>query len=324
LKFPLVGYSCEELLVIMIRKLHRYGILLILAVCASSVFAQVIRIDSASAWRKKLIFNVNVNQASFSSNWKAGGVNSIGFNGLFQYQANYTQGNASWDNNIDLAYGFVNNAGQGYRKTIDRVFLDTKYGYKFNPKWSFFTSLNFLSQFANGYRYQLDQATGLEQALLISDIFAPAFITSAWGVEYHPAEYFKLRLSPFAPRLTIVNNPERFIETVDPAPYGVIPPDNTRFEWLAFQLLADFNKDIATNLSLKWRYLMFANYETLELKTIDHRVDLNITAKVSRFFNVGLGGILVYDYDQDSGAQFSQVFNFGFSYTFQNFTNEKK
>ncbi len=39
--------------------------------------------------------------------------------------------------------------------------------------------------------------------------------------------------------------PERFIPAVDSvAPYGVEAPDETRFEWLAFQALADFNHDI--------------------------------------------------------------------------------
>jgi hypothetical protein len=47
---------------------------------------------------------------------------------------------------------------------------------------------------------------------------------------------------------------------------------------------------------------MFANYETLELKTIDHRLELMLNAKVNRFITVGLGGILLYDYDQDDGA----------------------
>ena len=69
---------------------------------------------------------------------------------------------------------------------------------------------------------------------------------------------------------------------------------------------------------------MFANYETLELKTIDHRLELLLTAKVNQFITVGLGGILLYDYDQDSGAQLSQVFNFGFSYSFQNFKEPEK
>ena len=64
---------------------------------------------------------------------------------------------------------------------------------------------------------------------------------------------------------------------------------------------------------------MFANYETLALKTIDHRVDLNLTAKVNQFINVSIGGILLYDFDQDSGAQVSQAFSLGVLYAVQNY-----
>jgi hypothetical protein len=287
------------------------------------VVGQIIKPDTLSSWKKKLLFNANVNQASFSSNWKAGGVNSIGFNAAFNYKAGYKKGRDTWDNEIDLLHGFVNNSGQGYRKTVDRIFLDTKYGYNLSKNWDLFTSLNFQSQFAPGYKYDKDPA-GLERASLISDFLAPAFATSAWGLEYHPTTYFKVRISPFAPRVTIVNDNNGRFDAVDSiAPYGVEVGETTRFEWLAFQMQAEFDKNIATNINLKWRYLMFANYETLELKTIDHRLDLMFNAKVNRFITVGLGGILLYDYDQDSGAQISQLFNFGFAYTFQNYVDPK-
>jgi len=294
-----------------------------LLISSVNLQAQIVKPDTLSPWKKKLIFNLNVNQAAFSANWKSGGVNSIGLNSVFNFTANYAKGKVSWDNTIDMLYGFVNNSGQGYRKTLDRIFLDTKYGHKLNDKWGLFTSLNFLSQFSKGYKYEKD-ANGVEQSILISDILAPAYITSAWGVEYHPVDYFDIRIAPFSPRVTIVQNGDRFIPSVDAEkPYGVTPPDVTRFEWLAFQLAASFDKDIATNLNLRWRYLMYANYQTLELKTIDHRLELMLRAKVNKFITVGVGGILLYDYDQDSGAQLSQVFNFGFSYSFQNFVEPK-
>jgi hypothetical protein len=270
-------------------------------------------------WKKKFSFAVNVNQASFSSNWKAGGINSIGFNSLLNYRANYKRERVSWDNEIDLGFGFVNTSGQGYRKTLDRLYLDTKYGYDISKNWALFTSLNFLTQFDEGYNYLEDDSREL-----ISDVFAPAFITMAVGFEYHPVEYFKVRISPLAPRVTIVQDPTRFTKTVGPSPYGVDSTETARFEWLAFQLMADFNKEIATNVSLNWRYLLYANYETLEPKTIDHRVDLNIIAKVNKYMNVTVGGILLYDYDQDTGAQLSQVFSLGFLYTFQNYEEPKK
>lgn len=277
---------------------------------------------SDSLWKTKLKAGVNLNQASFSSNWKGGGVNSMGLNSLFTLKASYQKDRNMWDNNIDLLYGFVSNQGQGFRKTVDRIYIDTKYGYKLSDDWNAFTSLNFLSQFAEGYEY-VEGPNGVEQAVLISDAFAPAFVTYALGIEYHPAEYFQARIAPFASRLTIVNDPQRFVTPENLTPYGVTPPDETRFEALGFQFLGEFNKDIATNLNLQWRYVMFGNYETLQLRTIDHRAEVNLTAQVNKFINVGLGAILVYDYDQDSEVQLSQALTLGFLYTFRNYPEEK-
>jgi hypothetical protein len=274
--------------------------------------------DTTVRWKKKLNFSLNLNQASFSSNWKAGGINAFGFNTLFNYKANYKQNRSSWDNDIDLAFGFVKNSGLGYRKTIDRIYLDTKYGYDLSKNWAVFTSLNFLSQFGKGYNY-LDDDT--EQ--LISDFFAPAFITAALGFEYHPVEYFKVRIAPLAPRITVVQDPVRFTKSVGPTPYGVDSTENVRYEWMGAQLMAEFDKNIFENVNLKWRYVMFANYETLAGRTLDHRLDLDLIAKVGKYINVGFGGILLYDYDQDSDAQLSQVFSIGFLYTFQNYTESK-
>jgi hypothetical protein len=288
---------------------------LIVLVFSIAATGQIVKPDTTSNWKKKLLLNLNINQASFSDNWKAGGINSIGLNGAFNYKAHYTKNKITWDNETDLLYGYVNNEGQGFRKTLDRIFIDTKLGYSLSEKWDLFTSLSFLSQFGKGYKYNDDDTQDL-----ISDFLAPAFLTSAWGLEYRPAEFFTVRIAPIAPRVTIVRENNGRFDEVDPErPYGVTLGESQRYEWLAFQLTADFDKDIATNVNLKWRYMMFANYETLEPKTIDHRLDLMISARVNKFLSVGLGGILVYDFDQDAGVQLSQAFNFGFRYSFQNF-----
>jgi hypothetical protein len=295
------------------KRITRVFALFILAV---PVFSQAQ--DSVQLWKRKMTFAININQSSFSSNWKAGGINSFGFNSLFNYKANYKKNHTSWDNEIDLAFGFVDNKGQGYRKTLDRIFLDTKVGHDMNEDWALFTALNLLTQFDEGYNYADDGTP-----TLISAALAPAFITSSWGAEYHPVDYFKVRLSPFAPRITIVRNPERFVTPENPKPYGVRPPDEARFEWLSFQAQAEFNKEIAKNLNLKWRYILYANYQTFAFNAIDHRLDLDLLAKVNKYINVSLGGILIYDVDQDAGAQVSQVFSAGFLYTFQNYQDPK-
>jgi hypothetical protein len=303
--------------------MKKYVLFLLVLCCFHLVNAQVIRVDSTSNWKKSFKAGLNLNQASFSDNWKGGGVNSIGFASVINYKADYQKGKNSWNNQFDLLYGMVRNQGQGYRKTLDRMYFDTKYGRSLNKIWDMAASLNFLSQFAPGYNYVKD-LNGVEQPNLISDFFAPAFITTALGFEYHPVDYFKVRISPIAPRVTIVRDNNGRFDALDPiAPYGVKVGESTRFEWYAFQLLAEFNKDIAKNMNLKWRYMAYANYETLELKTIDHRLDFGITAKVNNLINVNLGTIVLYDYDQDSGAQISQSLNIGLAYSFQNYEEKK-
>ena len=270
-------------------------------------------------WRKSFNTGLNFQEASLSSNWRGGGVNSFGLNALLNAKANYKRDMHSWDNEADLLYAFVSNQGQGYRKSLDRIFLDTKYGRALSPKWDMFVSLNLLTQFAPGYKYS-ENAAGEQQAQLISSSFAPAFITAAYGFEYHPTPYFKVRMSPFAPRLTVVGRPERFVAALGDTPYGVRSGHSTRFEVLAAQILAEFDKDIATNVNLKARYLLFANYgSNFALRRIDHRLDASLTAKVNRYVNVALTGILVYDYDQDQAIQYSQGLTLGLIYSIKGF-----
>ena len=306
----------------MINRVAAHSGLFLLVIASVSASAQIVKLDTLTKWKKAFKTGLNLNQASFTSNWKGGGTNSLGFTVFLNYKANYKGENNSWDNEIDLQYGMVNNQGLGSRKTLDRIFLDTKYGHNLNKKWDLAISANLLSQFAPGYKY-LKSKSNYDSLVMLSDLFAPGFVTLALGFEYHPVSYFKLRLSPLAPRLTIVNNVTRFINVDNPKPYGLSSDRVARFEWFAFQMLAEFDKDIAKNVNLKWRYILFADYQELSIDQLYHRLDLNLTAKFGRFVNLNLGTILLYDRNQDTGAQFSQALSVGMIYTFQNFAEKK-
>jgi len=274
-------------------------------------------------WRRSAKTGLGLNESLLSSNWRGGGVNTIGFNALANLRANRKSGPHSFDNEADFLFAFSQTKGLGYRKGQDRLYLDTKYGRAISTRWAMFLSLNLLTQFAPGYKYDQDAAGG-DRARLVSDVFAPGFITAAYGFEYHPAPYFHLRLAPFAPRLTVVNRADRFVAALGDRPYGVNPGHSTRFEMLAAQVLAEFDKNISPTVNVKARYVLFANYEHLNLQEIDHRLDLGLTAKVGQYVNVALNGILLYDYDQDSSVQFSQGLTLGVAYTVQNFIDAKK
>jgi hypothetical protein len=286
--------------------------------CHMSAKAQLVRGDTTSNWKKALRLGLNLNQAAFSSNWKAGGSNSVGFNSLLNAKANYKTDSYSWDNEADFLYGSINNQGQGYRKTNDRIYLDTKFGKSLTPSWDLAVSLNFISQFAKGYSYETN-AAGVEVDSLISDLFAPAFLTAAFGFEYHPVPYFKVRLSPYAPRITAVKDVERFVTGENPTPFGVTPPEDIRYEFLSGQMVAELDKEIAKNITLKVRYLLFVNYENFSGDQMDQRLDLSLNGKVNEFINVNLSGTLLYDYDQDKGLQSTEALSLGFLFAVQNF-----
>ena len=280
---------------------------------SSSLFGQ----DSDTTyWRKSFTGGLNFNQATFSDNWTAGGVNSIGLNALTNYKANYLRGKESWDNEIDLLFGFINNAGTGYRKNNDRIFLDTKYGHALSSKWNTFGSLNIQTQFSKGFRYDRD-SLDREVATLVSAFLAPGFFTASWGFEYTPKPYFKMRFSPFAPRLTVVRDKDLYLNGDNN--FGVEIGETTRWEWLAFQFIADFDKNLNENLNLKFKYMLFANLQTLDPNKIDHRLDVIFSAKVAKYLDVKLMGAVVYDYDQIDEVQLSQSLGIGFVYTFKNF-----
>lgn len=276
-----------------------------------------------SYWKGSFKGGANLTQASFSDNWKAGGVNSIAYNLLLQSKADYVRARTTFHFEADLQFGSVKNQDVEWRKTVDRIFLDAKYGYAFAPAWSFFGSLNLLSQFAPGYKYAFKDAQGNEfqYRLRISGGFSPTYFTQSVGVEYKPVDYFFVRFGTgtlrqtFVKRKTVPPPVERRFEDslylVETKNYGVPLGEHVRYEF-AVQLLASFDRDIATNLNLKARYIAFLNYGFITVpRQWDHRLETTLMAKINRYVNTTLTGILVYDHDTDNRIQYSQALTLG-------------
>ena len=264
-----------------------------------------------SYWRTSLKAGVNLNEAVVSDNWKGGGATSLGLSTLFNGQAHYLRGPQTWDNEADLLYAGQYTRGQGYRKTNDRLWLDAKYGHQLSKKWNAFVSLNMLSQLARGYDYSGDAPR------LVSSFLAPAYLTNAYGLEFRPSPRFTLRLSPFAPRLTIVRGLARFQTLPTDVVYGVNPGHHTRWEILAAQVLATLDQPLGPNANLKARYLLFTNYGMFRLREINQRLDVTITAKVYGLLSVNFQSTVLYQFDQDSNIQFSQGLGLGLLLTRQ-------
>lgn len=276
-------------------------------------------------WTKALKVGANLTQAAFSDNWKAGGVNAIAYNTLLEANADYNRDRTTISLVADCQYGNFKNEGQGWRKSLDKIFLDAKFGYAFATEWSFYASLNFLSQFDKGYQF-VKEANQLERQFLISQFLSPGYFTQSLGVEYKPVNYFFIRFGTGTLRQTIViknsdttfNSPTRlrdleyFKETKN---YGVDFDKKIRTE-IAFQAMVGFDKDIAKNINLKARYIGFVNYDKLSNpEQWDQRAELTLLAKINNLVNVSLTGLAIYDKDADDKFQISQALSLGLAYS---------
>lgn len=272
-------------------------------------------VKDTSYWKKKSQFGVNLSQGTFSNSWQGGGINNIALGVYLNSKGEYTKGPNNWVNDFQFQLGAIQNRGDAFRKSIDRLFFDSKYGYKLGTKsqWLFFANINFLSQVANGRDFTNDRRP------FISGFFTPAYITEAIGLEWKPNKFFNMQFAPGAIRQTILGNKDLYldIDRLSPeykfANYGVERGKAIRNEVAIMQLVMNYNKDLVKDVNLKWRYQAFASAK--DLAAIDNRLDAQLTAKFAKYFNVNIGLIAIYDQDQIAKMQLAQSINFGFLYS---------
>jgi hypothetical protein len=273
-----------------------------------------------SKWKTNLETGLNITQASYSGNWKAGGVNSISLGTFLNAKAVRKTKLNEWTNDLQLLYGTVKNEGQDLRKNADRIFFDSKYSHKISNHWNLFASLNFMSQFDAGFEYKL--VNGVEQSKRISAFLAPGYLTEALGFEYKPINYFSAQFGLGALRQTFVTDQQLYNNYSPTAKefnelYGVKRGENMRNQ-IIFQTVLNFDKEVMKNVNIKARYMGLLDYERLNTQYIVSRLDVNITAKVNKYISTNLNGVLLYDFDQDKDIQYSQVISLGVMYTFSN------
>lgn len=298
-----------------------------LSLVSLQIFAQDTLPKPVSPWKRDMQIGLNINQATYSDNWRSGGVNSIAIGTFLNAKADYRTEKYDWTNDLQLLYGNVQNKGQAMRKNADRIFLETKYAYRLTKVWSAFGSATFMSQFAEGYEfYKLKDSTGKEYgdelSTRISGFMSPGYLTEALGIEYKPVEYFSAQFGLGALRQTFVTDQtlyDKYAPTDDKYNelYGVKRGEKMRNQ-VVFQFVANFDKEILKNMFLKARYMAVVDYAKINGQGIVHRLDANLTAKVNRYINVNVAGVVLFDNDQDKDVQFSQVLSLGILYGISN------
>lgn len=287
--------------------------------------------DSIKSWKKGGTGTLNFSQTSFS-NWAQGGENALSATAILNLYANYKKGNASFDNTLDMTYGFLQSGNSDFRKGDDKMELSSKYGYKTSNHWSLATLLSFKSQFMPGYNYPND-------SVMISDFMAPGYILLSTGMDYKPKDDFSFFFSPVTGKVTVVNNQT----LADAGAYGV---EGALFDTAGVQTAAGkkiryefgaltsfkLKQVIAKNITLSTKLDMFTNYFN-NPGNIDVNWDVLISMKVNKFVSASINTTLIYDHDipvpifkdingvktqvaTGPRTQFKEVLAIGFSYKF--------
>ena len=219
------------------------------------------------------------------SNWAAGGENqTLGLGSFLTGYAYYKKGKKSWDNTIDLAYGFLNTTSLGMRKTDDHIDLLSKYGYEIGKKWYLSGLINFRTQFAAGYSYPTDGPP-----VLTSDFMAPGYLIVSPGFNYLPNSEFSFFISPATLRWIFVENDSLSRQGA----FGVDSGKTVKTEFGAYSTISYTHK-ISPTATYTGRLDLFSNYENKP-----QNVDVNWTnllaVKVSGILTMTLSFSLIYD-----------------------------
>lgn len=277
-----------------------------------------INIDDTShnVWRKGGIFSLNLAQAALD-HWAAGGdKSSFALNGLLNGYASYRKGMNSWDNILDMAYGYMKTTSTGLRKSDDHIYLTSKYGRKVaeDSKWYYSVLGDFKTQFANGYLYDEDG-----KATYHSTFFSPAYLLLSLGMDYKATSYFDVFISPITSRWTIVNS-----DLLASKQYYAPTTKHVYNEIGAF-LAANFNKDLSKSINYTSQLQLFSNY-----KHNPQNIDVNwtnlLTLKVTKYLATTISLNMIYDDDvkfptedgsrQVAHLQLQEMLGVGFSYKF--------
>ncbi|NLO03272.1 MAG: DUF3078 domain-containing protein [Bacteroidales bacterium] len=278
---------------------------------SSGLLAQ--EVQDSTNWKISRQASINFSQLSFS-NWIAGGKNSVSGVGLLDLNANYKKDKIHWDNSLKAGYGLMKEGDNELIKNEDKLDLNTKLGVEMkNEHLLFSTFMNFLTQFADGYKYP-------NTADKISGLFAPAYLTIASGLDYQSSEMFSLFFTPVSGKFTFVLDDQ----LSDIGAFGVDPGKKTRAE-MGAAIKSEFKTPVAKNVNLSTSLMLFSNYFH-QPQNIDVNWDVAINMKINEYLSANLLTNLIYDHDiliplDNEGnvgrrVQFKQLFGVGLNIKF--------
>ena len=269
--------------------------------------------DTIRYWKINGKSSLNFSQVSLT-NWSEGGDGSVAGAFLFNINANKKKERHIWDNSFSFEYGMTKNSSESMRKSLDQIYLSSKYGYEIGMPWYLSLLFDFKTQSAKGYNYPND-------ANYISKFMAPGYMNFALGLDYKPQDNFSVMISPVSTKFTFVMDDS----LSNAGAFGVDPGEKFRAEFGAYLKLVYVRKALLQNVDFQTRLDLFSNYLD-DPQNIDINWDVKFDMKINKYLSSNFGTTLKYDNDikyidgsgvaQGPRTQLKQFLGIGFMATF--------
>lgn len=285
--------------------------LLIVCLClltwASRVAAQdtvVAAQDTVKVWDHGLVGAITLSQVTFKD-WAQGGESALawtlGVDGQNVRDAG-TVGRTIWATAYKFAFGQTRQGDRGFRKTDDKIDLETVWTYKVGTFVNPFVSSTLKTQFANGFKFD-DRGNGVR----VSQFFDPAYLTQTTGAGYQPITQIRTRFG-FGLRETITRDFNSFAD--DPNTVGI---EKTKVEG-GFESVTNVKLNLAENIIYTGRFETFLALRMFEDPIV--RIDSTLAMRVNRYISTNLNVQIVKDVLASPRTQIKQVLSVGVSHNF--------
>ena len=281
-------------------------------------------------WAVSSQFDLGLSNTSLW-NWAAGGYNTFTMNAGIDAKANYAKNLASWNNRLQLQYGFLWAADKKnlLHKSNDLIYLESRLAYKTSKesKWNYTASFDFRSQFTNSYDSYKQGEDGSWTGKLKSGFISPASTNRAFGMEWNPKSWFNVNLAPLTGGFTICTIDElKKKYGMKLKEEGLDPALGSSYRSALFQFGAQVKLNFKTSLNDVFKYetqlVLFTDYLNRPFKNNRVNWDNKISWQASKFFRIGLNTWLLYDpivmIDDTQKVQFKEFFSVNFTYTISN------
>ena len=265
-----------------------------------------------TTWKQEGNLRINLNQVSLNS-WAAGGDNAIGFSWQFNYFANYKKERHILHNHLELDFGLNRTKSDGTKKTNDKIYLSSVYGYELRQNLYLSGLLTFQTQFAKGYDYDTDPRN------YISRFMSPGYLLAGAGFTWTPKPWFTATLTPATWRCTFVTS--RILS--DEGQFGVTPGKHSYTEFgTNLRMTAQYG--FLKNMTVFSRLALYSNYLKAPLN-IYFTWDVQLNMTINKWFASTLSTNMIYDnyakITQKDGSkgprlQFKEALNIGFNFIF--------